>query len=81
MKPVALLAALAASAAHAEAGAPGARPGTILAATPAGITVAAIDSVVTVTELQRPGGKRLAAADFLRGFDVKPGQVFGLPDA
>ncbi|MBN8747104.1 Methionyl-tRNA formyltransferase [Xylophilus ampelinus] len=68
-------------AAHAEGGAPGAQPGTILAATPAGIAVAAIDSVVTLTELQRPGGKRLPAADFLRGFDIKPGQVFGLPDA
>lgn len=68
-------------AAHAEGRAPGAPPGTILAATPAGIAVAAIDSVVTLTELQRPGGKRLPAADFLRGFDIKPGQVFGLPDA
>jgi methionyl-tRNA formyltransferase len=66
---------------RAEGGAPGAPPGTILAATPAGIAVAAIDSVVTLTELQRPGGKRLPAADFLRGFDVKPGQVFGLPEA
>ncbi|MDQ7999820.1 MAG: methionyl-tRNA formyltransferase [Pseudomonadota bacterium] len=68
-------------AAHVEGGAPGAHPGTILAATPAGIAVAAINSVVTLTELQRPGGKRLPAADFLRGFDIKPGQVFGLPDA
>jgi methionyl-tRNA formyltransferase len=68
-------------AAHAESGAHAAQPGTILAATPAGIAVAAINSVVTLTELQRPGGKRLPAADFLRGFDVKPGQVFGLPDA
>lgn len=68
-------------AAHVDGGAPGAQPGTILATTPAGIAVAAINSVVTLTELQRPGGKRLPAADFLRGFDIKPGQVFGLPDA
>ncbi|KQX29829.1 methionyl-tRNA formyltransferase [Variovorax sp. Root434] len=55
-----------------------AAPGTILAVTDAGVAVAAAaDSVVTVTELQRPGGKRLAVADFLRGFDLKPGQVFG----
>jgi methionyl-tRNA formyltransferase len=51
--------------------------GTVLAAGAPGIAVAAGDAVVVITELQRPGGKRLAAADFLRGFDVKPGQVFG----
>ncbi len=54
-----------------------AAPGTILAVTDAGVAVAARDSIVMLTELQRPGGKRLAVADFLRGFDLKPGQVFG----
>ena len=39
--------------------------------------VAAADATVVPTELQRPGGKRLPAADFLRGFDLKAGQVFG----
>lgn len=68
-------------AAHVGPGAPTESPGTIVAVTPAGIAVSAINSVVVVTELQRAGGKRLPAADFLRGFDVKPGQVFGLPDA
>jgi len=54
------------------------RPGTLLAVTPAGIEVAAADSTtVVLTELQRAGGKRLPAAEFLRGFDLKPGQVFG----
>ncbi len=52
-------------------------PGTILAATPGGVTVAAMHSSVRLTELQRAGGKRLPVADFLRGFDLKPGQVFG----
>ncbi|MFT4267514.1 MAG: methionyl-tRNA formyltransferase [Xenophilus sp.] len=52
-------------------------PGTVLAAGPAGIEVAAAGSVVSLTELQRAGGRRLPAADFLRGFDVKPGQVLG----
>jgi len=51
--------------------------GTVLAAGAPGVAVAARDAIVLITELQRPGGKRLAAADFLRGFDVKPGQVFG----
>jgi len=52
-------------------------PGTVLSVGPAGIAVAASGSTVVVSELQRAGGKRLAVADFLRGFDVKPGQVFG----
>ena len=32
-----------------------------------------------ITELQRAGGKRLAVADFLRGFDVKAGMMFEHP--
>jgi methionyl-tRNA formyltransferase len=32
--------------------------------------------VLKLTELQRAGGKRLAVADFLRGFDIKPGMAF-----
>jgi methionyl-tRNA formyltransferase len=54
-----------------------AAPGTVLDVSPAGIAVAARDSTLVITELQRAGGKRLPVADFLRGFDVKPGQVFG----
>ncbi|MDQ0588238.1 methionyl-tRNA formyltransferase [Variovorax paradoxus] len=55
-----------------------AAPGTLLAVSDAGVAVAAAGStMVMATELQRPGGKRLAVADFLRGFDLKPGQRFG----
>ena len=50
-------------------------PGTILAAEPTGLAVAAIDSVVLLTELQRAGGKRLAAREFLPGADLRPGEV------
>ncbi len=64
-------------AAHAAPAEAPAAPGTLLAVSGDGIAVAARDSVVTVTELQRPGGKRLGAAEFLRGFDLKPGQRFG----
>ncbi|MBT2300900.1 methionyl-tRNA formyltransferase [Variovorax paradoxus] len=64
-------------AARVQPGAPADAAGTVLAAGAPGIAVAARDAVVVITELQRPGGKRLAAADFLRGFDIKPGQVFG----
>ncbi|MRD48573.1 methionyl-tRNA formyltransferase [Caenimonas koreensis DSM 17982] len=37
--------------------------------------------VLRVTQVQRPGGKRLAVADFLRGFDLKPGMAFEQPAA
>lgn len=50
--------------------------GQIVAVTPDGIAVAAMNSIVTLTALQRPGGKRLGVADFLRGFDVQVRQVF-----
>jgi methionyl-tRNA formyltransferase len=34
-----------------------------------------MNSVALLTELQRPGGKRLTVADFLRGFPLQAGQV------
>ena len=55
---------------------PDMRPGTILSANADGIDVACGDGVLRITTLQRPGGKRLAVADFLRGFDVAPGMAF-----
>lgn len=56
-------------------------PGTILAVARTGIVVAAMNSVVTLTELQRPGGKRLPVADFLHGFEVQPGMQLELSSA
>jgi methionyl-tRNA formyltransferase len=53
-----------------------ATPGQVLAVSAAGIDVLAHQGVVRLTELQRPGGKRLPVADFLRGFDVQPGMCF-----
>ena len=50
--------------------------GTVLAVSPDGMVVAAHNSLVTLTELQRPGGKRLHVADFLRGFALQPGMSF-----
>jgi methionyl-tRNA formyltransferase len=35
--------------------------------------VAALDSVVLLTELQRAGAKRLPLAECLRGMDIRPG--------
>ena len=51
--------------------------GQIMAIAPVGIAVAAMNSIVNITELQRPGGKRLAAADFLRGNPLQLGQRLG----
>jgi methionyl-tRNA formyltransferase len=51
--------------------------GQIVAITPAGIAVAALHSILVITELQRPGGKRLASAEFLRGCPLQVGQVLG----
>ncbi|VWX59782.1 10-formyltetrahydrofolate:L-methionyl-tRNA(fMet) N-formyltransferase [Burkholderiales bacterium 8X] len=50
--------------------------GTVLSVQPDGILVAAGEGALRITELQRAGGKRLKAADFLRGFDIRPGQAF-----
>ena len=57
--------------------APDARCGQILAINDAGITVACGDGALRLTELQRPGGKRLPAREFLRGFALAPGQCLG----
>ena len=52
-------------------------PGQILAADGQGIVVACGEGALRITELQRPGGKRLQAADFLRGHALLPGQILG----
>jgi methionyl-tRNA formyltransferase len=51
-------------------------PGTIVAVDAHGIGVACGQGRLEITELQRPGGKRLAAGDFLRGFPLEPGMRF-----
>ncbi len=51
--------------------------GQITALAPAFIEVAAMNSIVHITELQRPGGKRLSCAEFLRGSPLQLGQVLG----
>ena len=54
-----------------------ARPGEVLAVSDQGVDVAAADKVLRLTRLQKPGGKALDAAEFLRGFALRPGMVFG----
>ena len=51
-------------------------PGEVLSANPGGLVVACGEGAVRVTELQRAGGKRLAAAEFLRGFPLSVGERF-----
>ena len=51
-------------------------PGTVLAADEQGVAVACGTGRLEITELQRPGGKRLPADDFLRGFPLEPGMRF-----
>jgi len=43
-----------------------------------GVLIACGEGVLRVTELQKPGGKRLPAADFLKGFPLEPGSTFNL---
>ena len=53
--------------------------GTILSVDASGVRVACGEGVLRLTELQRAGGKRLPAADFLRGFNITPGMTFDVP--
>ncbi len=53
------------------------RPGEVLADAPGILAVATGEGVLLVDELQGASGKRLAAADFLRGTAVPPGTILG----
>jgi methionyl-tRNA formyltransferase len=47
-------------------------PGEILGADESGLLVATGSGVLRLRKLQRPGGRMLSAAEFLRGFAVAP---------
>ena len=51
--------------------------GVVLSADAQGVRVACGQGVLNMTLLQRAGGKRLAAGDFLRGFELPAGAVLG----
>ena len=55
-------------------------PGEVLAASAAGIVIACGADALRVTELQRPGGRRASAAQFLAGWPVAPGTTFRRAD-
>jgi methionyl-tRNA formyltransferase len=60
--------------ARAEPAAQATKPGIVLSADASGVRVACGEGQLCLTQLQRPGGKRLGAADFLRGCPLQPGQ-------
>lgn len=51
--------------------------GTILTVDERGVLIACGSGALRATELQRPGGKRLPAREFLRGLPLQAGQRFG----
>ena len=61
-------------AANAEPLAKATEPGTVVQADASGVRVACGVGQLCLTQLQRPGGKRLSAADFLRGCPLQAGQ-------
>jgi methionyl-tRNA formyltransferase len=64
---------------RAERVAASAEPGLVLAVDARGVTVACGEDALLLTELQKPGGKRLAAANFLQGFSMEAGQRLQRP--
>ena len=54
----------------------GIKPGTILSAKKKGIIVACGKDFLQITELQREGGRRMNAAEFLAGHPLKAGEKF-----
>jgi len=59
----------------------GAAPGTITEVSPEGVIVACGEGALRLTQLQKPGGKRLPVREFLAGATLAPGQRFQLPKA
>ena len=61
-----------------KTGPPRAAPGTVLAVDlTKGLVVKTSDSAAWITEMQAAGGKRMHAVDYLRGREIKVGEVLG----
>lgn len=56
----------------------GAVPGEVLAVNAQGVDIATAEGVIRALVLQKAGGKALGVADFLRGFEMRPGMRFDL---
>jgi methionyl-tRNA formyltransferase len=61
----------------AGAHASGAAPGRVIAAEQGGLRVATGEGVLEIEQVQPAGRQMMAAADFLRGHQVQPGELFG----
>jgi methionyl-tRNA formyltransferase len=57
----------------------GAAPGSVVAAGPDGVRVACGSGALSITQLQRPGGRRLDVREFLAGTPIAPGQRWTTP--
>ncbi|PMS37648.1 methionyl-tRNA formyltransferase [Trinickia symbiotica] len=57
----------------------GTEPGTIVEVASAGVVVACGEGALRLTQLQRPGGKRLTVREFLAGIPLEAGRRFALP--
>ncbi|TGQ19985.1 hypothetical protein EN859_037795, partial [Mesorhizobium sp. M00.F.Ca.ET.216.01.1.1] len=68
-------------AATAENATSDAAPGTVIGVSAEGVVVACGEGALCLTQLQKPGGKRLPVREFLAGFALAAGQRFQLPEA
>jgi methionyl-tRNA formyltransferase len=59
----------------------GGAPGTIADVGPDGVVVICGEGALRLTQLQKPGGKRLPVREFLAGSTLAAGQRFQLPEA
>ncbi len=63
--------------AHALAASTDSPPGTVLAAGPDGLHIACGRGTLVITELQRPGSRRLPAREFFTGRSLRAGDLLG----
>ena len=61
--------------------APAAKPGTIVEVSTDGVVVACGEGALRLTQLQKPGGKRLPVREFLAGANFEIGQRFAIPES
>jgi methionyl-tRNA formyltransferase len=61
--------------------APVAEPGTIVEVSTDGVVVACGEGALRLTQLQKPGGKRLPVREFLAGANFEIGQRFAIPES
>ncbi len=54
------------------------RPGEVVRVTREGFVVATGEGTLEVLEVQPSGGRRMSAADYVRGYRIQPGEVLGL---